>query len=156
MLIMYYFQIYKNPQEKKKFGKTLRRAEKLFTQVEESGAAQEALLDAKAFKQFSLLSRDMVDNLNIGSAKFSPMDFAERLSDYCQSAVTVPGKPARHMPDCQSGNANCDKPACHMQKIGLDIQHILSKPMYINYLFGKKLSVGSMSLLQQSRFVLYM
>ena len=106
------------------------------------------MLDAKAFKQFSLLSRDMVDNLNIGSAKFSPMDFAERLSDYCQSAVTVPGKPARHMPDCQSGNANCDKPACHMQKIGLDIQHILSKPMYINYLFGKKLSVGSMSLLQ--------
>ena len=97
-----------------------------------------------------------MDNLNIGSAKFSPLDFAERLSDYCQSAVTVPGKPARHMPDCQSGNENCDKPACHMQKIGLDIQHILSRPMYINYLFGKKLSVGSMSLLQESRFVLYM
>lgn len=91
-----------------------------------------------------------MDNLSIGSAKFSPLDFAERLSDYCQSAVTEDGKPVRprHMPDCQAGNENCDMPACHMQNIGLKVQHILSRPMYIKYLFGKNLSVGSISLLQ--------
>ena len=109
----------------------------------ESGTAQEALLDAKCFKQISKLSRSMVDNLSMGSAKFNPMDFAERLSNYGQLQIEMdPGKDSYyvHMPDCQaSGNESCDMSACHMKNIGLQVQNILKKPMYIKYLFGKNL-----------------
>jgi len=133
-------EIFKNPKEQKKFGKILGRAEKLFPQVVESGTAQEALLDAKCFKQISKLSRSMVDNLSMGSAKFNPMDFAERLSNYGQLQIEMdPRKDSYyvHMPDCQArGNESCDMPACYMKKIGLQVQNILKKPVYIKYLFG--------------------
>ena len=109
----------------------------------ESGTAQEALLDAKCFKQISKLSRSMVDNLSMGSAKFNPMDFAERLSNYGQLQIEMdPRKDSYyvHMPDCQArGNESCDMPACYMKKIGLQVQNILKKPVYIKYLFGKNL-----------------
>jgi len=139
-------EIYKNPEEQKKFGRLLNSCDKLFTQVEElaevstTGAAQEAMLDAKTFKSFAVLSKRMVDDLSIGGAKFSPLEFADRLSNYGQLEIeTDPGKDLLyvHMPDCQgSNNESCDMPACHMKKIGLEVQNILKKPMYMKYLFG--------------------
>ena len=99
------------------------------------------MLDAKTFKSFAVLSKRMVDDLSIGGAKFSPLEFADRLSNYGQLEIeTDPGKDLLyvHMPDCQGSiNESCDMPACHMKKIGLEVQNILKKPMYIKYLFGK-------------------
>ena len=101
------------------------------------------MLDAKTFKSFAVLSKRMVDDLSIGGAKFSPLEFADRLSNYGQLEIeTDPGKDLLyvHMPDCQgSNNESCDMPACHMKKIGLEVQNILKKPMYIKYLFGKNI-----------------
>ena len=99
------------------------------------------MLDAKTFKSFAVLSKRMVDDLSIGGEKFSPLEFADRLSNHGQLQIeTDPGKDLLyvHMPDCQGSiNESCDMPACHMKKVGLEVQNILKKPMYIKYLFGK-------------------
>jgi len=50
------------------FGKKIKKADRLFTNVD---APQEALLDAKVFKQIARISKNFIGQLSTNEAKFS-------------------------------------------------------------------------------------
>ena len=106
-----------NPQlDRDEFKRIVKTSNRLFKKVD---GTQEALLDAKVFKNLTRISKNLIEQVSTAT-KFSVLDFADKLITYFNV-------------DTQNNEGIFSH---HFQKLGKENQHVATSTPYIRFLYG--------------------
>jgi len=102
--------------DRDEFKRIVKTSNRLFKKVD---GTQEALLDAKVFKNLTRISKNLIEQVSTAT-KFSVLDFADKLITYFNV-------------DTQNNEGIFSH---HFQKLGKENQHVATSTPYIRFLYG--------------------